>query len=426
MRKILIISYFYPPCNLTASQRVKGWADYLQEFGFYPIVVTRNWDITIKSSEDVLKSSGDAIRVEKNQTHEVHYLPYKASIRDRVYTLLKGTKFQKLSKVFTFLQLVLENFSIRFIPHNSLFHYSSKLLSSDPSISTLIISANPFDQFSFGYHLKKKHNIRWIADYRDDWNTSELEKHSPSFINALQTKSEKKWVGSADLITSVSEHYVNKIKQFVNCSGVVILNGYDLQLLNRSSKTLPDIFRITYNGSLYKSQPIEIFIKALKELILNNRFTVKIEIHFPGLAFDKVQEERILSLTTEIKDHVHIYPRLAKEDVIELQLSSDLLLMVTHQNLKGVPSSKLFEYFGLKKPILVVPGDNDIVDEYVSNTKSGFITYDISGTVKILQELIELKSKGEELLEFKNDDLLKSFSRKNQTKQLAEILNEIQ
>ena len=35
MKKILIISYFFPPCNLTASQRVSSWAKYLNKSGYY-------------------------------------------------------------------------------------------------------------------------------------------------------------------------------------------------------------------------------------------------------------------------------------------------------------------------------------------------------------------------------------------------------
>ena len=41
----------------------------------------------------------------------------------------------------------------------------------------LLISGNPFVQFKFGYDLNKQFGIKWIADYRDDWNTSELESN---------------------------------------------------------------------------------------------------------------------------------------------------------------------------------------------------------------------------------------------------------
>ena len=85
MKKIIIISYFFPPCSLTASQRINGWAKYLNEFGYYPTVITRNWENNIASPEDVLKSAGDSIVHNKEETYEVYYLPYKASFRDRIF-----------------------------------------------------------------------------------------------------------------------------------------------------------------------------------------------------------------------------------------------------------------------------------------------------------------------------------------------------
>ena len=58
MKKVIVLSYFFTPCNLTASQRALGWAKYLKEFGYYPIIITRNWDLPIGKPEDAGISSG--------------------------------------------------------------------------------------------------------------------------------------------------------------------------------------------------------------------------------------------------------------------------------------------------------------------------------------------------------------------------------
>ena len=59
MKRVLIISYFFPPGNFAGSYRIKAWADQLQKFGYYPIVVTRHWaenetDYTAISSESAI------------------------------------------------------------------------------------------------------------------------------------------------------------------------------------------------------------------------------------------------------------------------------------------------------------------------------------------------------------------------------------
>ena len=61
MEKVLIISYFFPPCNLTASRRALNWAQNLREFGYDPIVITRKWDHEIKNPSDLGKDSKQII-----------------------------------------------------------------------------------------------------------------------------------------------------------------------------------------------------------------------------------------------------------------------------------------------------------------------------------------------------------------------------
>lgn len=428
MKKILIISYFYPPCNLTAAQRVQGWAKYLHESGYYPTIVTRNWDRRIESPEDVLRSSGDRVIHEKTATHEVYYLPYKAGLRDRIFTRLAGTRWQGISKVFTLIELIAENFTTRFIPHKHLYHFSKKLLSDDRSIQQVVISGNPFNLFFFGYLLNKKLGVQWVADYRDDWNTSELDNKpgkNNSKIARLQSKSEQKWVGSAASITSVSDYYVEKIAHFVQRPGQVVLNGYEIQLPDPVPHLSQEVFRITYNGSLYSSQPIEIFLEAFKELVQKYSKQINFMLHFPGLAFDPIQEKRVRQLTKGFEVHVEITPRLPKNEVIDLQLRSDVLLMVAHTNIKGVPSSKLFEYIGLNRPILVVPSDHDVIEKIVLETKTGFVVNSVSECLEQLSHLIDSKTSNESTYSGPLKREAIKYSRKHQTAILAKHLSSL-
>ena len=59
--------------------------------------------------------------------------------------------------------------------------------------------------------------------------------------------------------------------------------------------------------------------------------------------------------------------------VLNIQLSSHLLVVVNHTGLKGIPSSKLYDYLSLQCRIMVVNRDDDIVDETVLNLTTGYI-----------------------------------------------------
>jgi hypothetical protein len=429
LKKILIISYFYPPCNLTASQRVGGWVKYLSSFGYYPIVITRNWDIPIFTPEDALISSGINVVHEKNDNFEVYYLPYKASFRDVVFSKNKGRKvIQKISKLHTFKDLLFENVSNKTIPFSNMYDFSKEIIEKDSSIKLLIISGNPYSQFKFGDLLHKNFGIKWIADYRDEWNTSAVESKmlkSRKIISTIQSKNEKKWVSSAECITSVSKVCTDRISQFVQKDGMIILNGFDGIDENEIIEVEKNVFNITYNGSLYPTQPIEILLQAFIKVIQNEDVKINVNINFPGLGFDPAQRIRVEQQIVGFEKFFHITDRISKNDVIQIQKRSDLLLMVTHKGIKGIPSSKMYEYIGLKKQILLYPNDHDIVEGTLNETGLGIICKDENEVYLKLLGLVKAKQDGLNP-ELKIDPVkIDFYSRKNQTAELAKLLDRL-
>ena len=86
MNKVLIISYFFPPCSLTAANRALYCAKYLKDYGYEPIVVTRKWDHEIKSPADMGKSSFEQEKlIDEQDGYKVIYVPYKGSRKDRLF-----------------------------------------------------------------------------------------------------------------------------------------------------------------------------------------------------------------------------------------------------------------------------------------------------------------------------------------------------
>lgn len=420
MKEILIISYFYPPCSLTAAQRPAGWVKYLYEYGFRPIVITRNWDLKISKPEDQLIDTGKEVIIDNSENFEIHYLPYKASLRDRIFNS-SNPILKKGSKLLTFINTIGENYSNRFIPFSNFYDYASKLI-EERNISLLIISANPFIQFRFGYLLYKKFSIPWIADYRDDWTTSEIINQNNALekiIFSLQKQSEKKWVSTASFITSVSEIYTNRISQFIGVRGETILNGFDaiypVRINNDSKK-----FSITYNGTLYSSQDVEGFISVILQCIDKYKKRISIYIHFPGLAYDTIQVKRLQNLIIGYESHFYITDRIPKKEVIELQRNSDVLLMLTHIGIKGIPSSKLYEYLSLQKTILCFPSDNDIVEKTLKDVGIGLISSTKIELFDTLTNLIENKIDLDIPSITVNKEKLEKYTSKNQCVNLVE------
>ena len=428
LKRILIISYFFPPCNLTASQRVFGMAKYLSDNGYYPIIIARNWDIQISYPEDILASSGNEIKIEKFENYEIHSLPYKSSLRDKCFRKsVKNKLFKPISKVLTLFNLFTEKFTNYFIPFSNLYSYSKKIIKQE-NINKVIISGNPFVQFKFGYLLKKELKVKWVADYRDGWYTRELVNPKKGFkglVTKFESTKEKKWVGSAEFFTSVSKLYVDEISNFVQKKGYVISNGYDnIRKSNVSvDKTL---FRITYNGTLYPEQPIESFLDVIILLVNDEEIKLHLMLDFPGLGFDPIQENRVKSYMKGYEENYNSSGRIPHEEVISLQQKSDLLLMISYGHLKGIPSSKLYEYIGLKKPVLLYPNDFDIIEETLQEVNCGIICDNKDELYHKLKEVIISKQRESFDINGINLDKVEFYSRKSQIKEFAKLLDTIE
>ena len=431
MKQVLIISYFYPPCSLTASARPQSWATYLHQFGYYPTIITRNWDITISSPADMSKPSGDSIKIEQNEKAKIVYVPYTgSSLRDRLYVRYGENKYNLLRRVLTLLELFFQNFTLRAIPYRQLYYEAVKTIADNSEINKVVITANPFVTFYFGYLLKRKFpQLSWVADYRDDWTTTEIVKRNnivERILYKMEQHSEKKWVGTAAAITSVSPHYVQKIAALTGVSGRVLLNGFsesDSSKIN--PKQSPKEFIITYNGTLYYTQRIEVFLNGYKQVVDKYRNKIGFKLYFPGLAFDPSQSDKVLKNMKGYEDLLTITERIPRTQVFDMQNESHAFLMVAHEGLKGIPSSKLYEYLNFKKPVILCPDDLDIINETLTDTGLGVICQDANEVAQKLGQMVEdILTFGAIQLNYKPNNIEK-YSRQHQTMELAAILDSI-
>jgi glycosyltransferase involved in cell wall biosynthesis len=431
LKKVLVLSYFFTPCNLTASQRSLGWAKYLNKFGYYPIIITRNWDRQINNPEDIHHPSGKDIVHEQYDTHAVYYLPYKGNLRDKLYTKYGKNRYKYLRKALSFIELFGLHFKVSFIPFSNIYHFADQYLSNHQEIKSLIVTGNPFEIFRFGYLLNKKHQISWIADYRDDWNTS-IVAHSrgplEGLLKKLEIRSEKKYISTAYCITSVSEVYTNKIADFNGVDGEVLLNGFFPEdYINFLNLPFYQEFTVVYNGMLYQSQSIEVFLDAFKKLA--DKFPEHrshIKLRFPGILFLAEVADRVRNHMKGYEDMLIMTPRISRNEVLEIQAKAHVLLMVSHKDAKGIPSSKVYEYLGLGKPVMICPGDGDILDQTFNPYNLGSISNTVDEAFDQLKQHFSLYLRSESGSQIPDRNYTDQFTREHQSGVLANLLNQLE
>ena len=163
MKKVLILSYYFPPSHFVGGHRTEFWANNLSDYGIYPIVLTRQWN---KGQKDLLeKPNQKELQIVRNENHEIHYLPVENSLKNRI---TQQPKLTILRKALVLLQFIFGRIHINLSSHRNFYKYSHDLLKKNKDISIVLVSGRPFEMFQVGYFLKKKFDIQWIPDYRDE------------------------------------------------------------------------------------------------------------------------------------------------------------------------------------------------------------------------------------------------------------------
>ncbi|HQN15268.1 MAG TPA: glycosyltransferase [Bacteroidales bacterium] len=427
MKKILIISYFFPPSTFTGSFRIYSWAKYLSRFGWYPIVVTRRWDFPVSEYKDMSATTSSEILHQQFDGYEVYSLPYKGNLRDRLHEKYGERKMVTFRKMLSFFEVIGQNFTTRVVPFRNLYIFSDDLLKKDPDIKCMITSGKPYVLFSFCHKLSKKHHIPWVSDYRDDWSTSQWLTNlsfRDRLIANLEKRSELKWLASASGFTTISPAYVDLITGFIKKPGFSIMNGFDPDDYAGLPETTGNkAFTIIFNGTLYESQPVEIFTEAFRKFVHTAASKGDIKLLFLGLDFEKQQADRVRGLLQGLEPYYQITGRVEKKKALEIMAAAHVFLMFSHTNIKGVTSSKIFDYLALGKPVILSPGDKEILEEIIHTTHSGFVCENSEKTLLILQALFDEYISTGKISDQRDMKAITNYSRINQTKKLAEALN---
>ena len=425
MKKILIISYYFPPCNLTAAHRAYSFARFLSEMGHETRVLTRDWSHPIRTTADVAVPSGKEIRTTESEGFETTILPYCGTTRDRFYSKYPSGEHSFFRRLLTFVETLLLTLSV-FHRSKQIFHKEARRIIKKEEIDVLIISANPFWQFYYGYLLKKEFpKLKWIADYRDDWTTGKMSRNTSilhQFFHQRERRKEKKWVKPADLIISVTDELTNRISDFVKVPSETIANGY-MEIPDQYGHVInKKLFIISYTGYVYQDQKIEIFLDGFIKAARKYDEKIHLQMRFIGSALEPETNSRIRQLMQGFEQNFELTSRLSAKECLKMEADSDALLSVGFIGQKGIPGSKLYQYLSHKKPIILCPSDDDIIQEILDETGLGLRCDNSEEVFKCLCDLIEKKLTDKELISNYNEKAILKYSRKKQVEKLSGII----
>ncbi|WP_374445036.1 glycosyl transferase family 1 [Epilithonimonas sp.] len=447
-KKVLIVTYYWPPAGGPGVQRWLKFAKYLPEFSLEPVIFTPEnpsyplIDETLKS--EVPKNT----KIIRTNIWEPYQLAEKFSKSNKKF---KGGQFDVgknqsfLSKLSIFIR---GNFFIpdarKFWVKPSIAFLKKYLKEND--IDLLVTTGPPHSLHLIGLGLKKElPDLKWIADFRDPWTEISYYKHLKltKSSDRKHKELEKAVFQTADVTLATSyTDAENFRKKGANSS--CITNGFDiseqgkigefqsssvgefevLKSTEKNDSTPKRKFTISYVGVLEQLRNPENLWKALDELCkASSDFAEDFELKFVGRVDDKILNALENSV---LKDRIKNLGYLAHQDSVTEMRTSDLLIITNFPNKssKGIIPGKLFEYLATGKKIISFgPKDADV--ETILNRTNAGQHFDYSETDKIKDYIFALyldRKNGKSII---NSADINEFSRKELTKKLSEIIKKI-
>lgn len=428
-KKVLIITYYWPPSGGSGVQRWLKFVKYLPQFGWEPVVFTpENPSFAIRD-ESLLKDvpiEAEVIRFPIWEPYDVFHKIAKffgagKSISGAVQVSTGRSFFQSIS---TWIRGNI------FIPDPRRFWVkpSVEFLADfirENKIKTVITTGPPHSVHLIGLRLKKKlPGIKWIADFRDPWSQWGLldSLKVGSLARSIHRHLEAKVFSQADVLVTITPFYVWQFKTLAQRKVTLLTNGYDEDDFKDVVIRSTDKFLIRHVGIVNEKCNPRPFMQAIRELIQENKdVESKLRIEFIGEVHPLFMNE--MAVDPVLKDKVIFLGNVPHKELLGMYGESSLLLLILtgYKDAEGFLPGKLFEYMATGLPILGVGPVGGDAAHVLSETGAGVMID--SGRQSAIKEFV--KTMLEQWLTGKSSIRpglnTRRYSRKEVTRNLLEI-----
>ncbi|WP_242927140.1 glycosyltransferase family 4 protein [Pontibacter vulgaris] len=386
---LLYISYYWPPSGGPGVQRGLKFVKYLPAFGVKPTVLTVDEK---QASYPLLDNSflnevPDNLEVYRTTTSEPFEYYKKLSGKKEIpYSGFANQKAKDtfVDKLFKFVRgnLFIPDARVGWNKHAL---KKAEELLQQGKYKAIITTSPPHSTQLIGLKLRRKYNIKWVADLRDPWTNIHYYDqllHTP-IAKRLDEKYERQVLEQADAVIVTSEDtkrlFLNKPANIHEDKIHVIPNGYDEADFIHPSAPPKDTFLITYTGTITENYNIDVFLKVVAHLMSVNS-DINYKLRFVGKVSEGVKqriEKANLLGATEFITHV------PHQEAIKYLMESTMLLLA----IADVPSEfanvpgKLFEYLASNKPIVALGPVHSAMDQIIDECGAGrlfhYTAYDL-------------------------------------------------
>ncbi|KAB2909491.1 MAG: glycosyltransferase [Ignavibacteriales bacterium] len=417
MFKVLIFAYYFPPKGLSGVQRTTKFVKYLPGLNWAPTVITTG-DIAYFAHDNSLLNDlkNENIRVIRVSGKEINSILKKKGTMQMPREIFR--------KMYAYLSAWLNITDNKRSWARKAYKEAQKLCSEE-KFDVIFVSGPPFTSFSAAIRISEEFKIPVFVDYRDLWYGNQFAIY-PTLWHKIKVKQEEyRALHRVDKIVvtnrRIKERMMKTYPFLTHDKMLIIPHGFDPQdiaVAQPEAKKLTKKMVITYSGIFYEFITPKYFLRAFRQILKENpEVAVNIELHFIG--FLRIENRKLIkkyNLQNFVVEHSYMEHLEALKKVI----ASDLLWFMVGKgrNADTISSSKMYEYFGTKKPILACLPDGALKD-HLKKYEAAYLSdpYDVK-TIKenILKAYSDFENNKQPI---PDEDFVAKFDRTLLTKQLA-------
>jgi glycosyltransferase involved in cell wall biosynthesis len=429
-RKVLIITYYWPPSGGAGVQRWLKFVKYLRNFGWEPVVYTPENPEYPAIDNSLLKDIPQGIEIIRTPIWEPYSFYKKlvgAKKNERINAgFLSEKKRPGLAERFSI--WLRGNF---FIPDARKFwirpsvKFLAKYLKQHP-VDAIVSTGPPHSMHMIALGVKKRTGLPWLADFRDPWTNIDFyhELMLSSWADRKHHRQELSVLKNADEVVVISKSMKTDYLKLLNRDYSVITNGYDQDDVGKVEAVIDERFSIAHIGTMVKTRnPLLLWEVLSEEITRNADFANDLEIKLVGSVDYSVTES---IEAAGLGNYVNKISYVPHNEVIKIQQQSQVLLLLINDtpNAKVILPGKFFEYMAARRPILCVgPRDGDAA-EVILETNAGYVSEkdDKESIRKAINELYSRFRTGKNIVDSKG---IGRFSRESLAGRMAERLSVI-
>ena len=392
MRRVLIISYYWPPTGGSGVQRWVKFAKYLPSLGWQPVVYTPSNPEQLAVDESLLGEIPPEVEVLKQPIREpyaiYHKLVGRGSGKGAGVNPINAQKKNWKQKLMLWVR---SNF---FVPDpragwvRPSVGFLCRYLSEHP-VDVIVTTGPPQSVHLIGRGLKRALGVPWVADFRDPWTRMFYFENLPllPWVRRRHFKLEKSVLDEASAIISVTPRVQADFASMTSTPVHLITNGYDESDFAAELPARNDgKFRIVHTG-LFASDgnPLELW-KALAGLCSESAdFASRLEIRLAG----KVDPEIVEAITEAgLGAQLRLLGYLPHpESVAELRQADIILLPLRHSpEYSKVYPGKIFECMAAGPFVLGIGPTDSAAAELLASTDTGVMIDWSDGPAGIIRE----------------------------------------